>query len=164
MKMLQTAEWADIYPANKYIPTFVHRQNFMCVCRKFSLWKKLEFGEKVFFEDLGIRNSIVGYRPNDIGGLMENAVHNHLAASDYNVKVGVGTQGHEVDFIAEKDNEYRYVRVALSVMDDETAGREFGNLARIPDNYEKTVVTYADSAPNTNQGIRQMSLREFLLS
>lgn len=63
----------------------------MCVCRKFSLWKKLEFGEKVFFEDLGIRNSIVGYRPNDIGGLKENAVHNHLAASDYNVKVGVGT-------------------------------------------------------------------------
>lgn len=123
-----------------------------------------EFGEKIFFEDLGLRNSIVGYRPNDIGGLMENAVHNHLAASDYNVKVGVGIQGHEIDFIAEKDNEYRYVQVALSVMNEETAGREFGNLARIPDNYEKTVVTYADSAPNTYQGIRQMSLREFLLS
>ena len=123
-----------------------------------------EFGEKVFFEDLGIRNSIVGYRPNDIGRLMENAVHNHLAASNYDVKVGVGTQGHEIDFIAEKDNEYRYVQVALSVMNDETARREFGNLANISDNYEKTVVTYADSAPNTYQGIRQMSLREFLLS
>lgn len=123
-----------------------------------------EFGEKVFFEDLGIRNSIVGYRPNDIGGLMENAVHNHLAASNYDVKVGVGNQGHEIDFIAEKDNEYRYVQVALSVMNDETARREFGNLADIPDNYEKTVVTYAESSPNTYQGIRQMSLREFLLS
>lgn len=122
-----------------------------------------EFGEKVFFEDLGIRNSIVGYRPNDIGGLMENAVHNHLVASGYNVKVGVGAQGHEIDFIAEKDNEYRYVQVALSVMNDETARREFGNLTNIPDNYEKTVVTYSDSAPNTYQGIRQMSLREFLL-
>lgn len=41
--------------------------------------------------------------------------------------------------------------------------REFGNLAGIPDNYEKTVVTYSESAPNTYQGIRQMSLREFLL-
>lgn len=122
-----------------------------------------EFGEKVFFEDLGIRNSIVGYRPGDIAGLMENAVHNHLVASGYNVKVGVGTQGHEIDFIAEKDNEYRYVQVAFSVMDDKTALREFGNLAGIPDNYEKTVVTYSESAPNTYQGIRQMSLREFLL-
>lgn len=76
----------------------------------------------------------------------------------------MGTQGHEIDFIAEKDNEYRYVKVALSVMNDETVLREFGNLAKIPDNYEKTVVTYADSAPNTYWGIRQMSLREFLLS
>ena len=95
---------------------------------------------------------------------MENVVYNHLAASGYQIKVGVGAQGREIDFIAEKNNEYRYVQVALSVMNDETARREFGNLADIPDNYEKIVVTYVDSAPNTYQGIRQMSLREFLLS
>ena len=70
-----------------------------------------EIGEKIFFEDLGIRNSIVGYRPNDIGGLMENAVYNHLRAHGYEVKIGVGIQGREIDFIAEKDNEYRYVQV-----------------------------------------------------
>lgn len=123
-----------------------------------------EIGEKFFFEDLGIRNSIVGYRPNDIGGLMENIVFNHLAASGYNVKVGVAQQGREIDFIAEKNNEYRYIQVALSVMDDDTARREFGNLSDIPDNYEKTVVTYAESAPNTFKGIHQMSLRKFLLT
>ena len=117
-----------------------------------------------YFEDLGIRNSIVGYRPNDIGGLMENIVFNHLAASGYNVKVGVAPQGREIDFIAEKNNEYRYIQVALSVMDDDTARREFGNLSDIPDNYEKTVVTYAESAPNTFKGIHQMSLRKFLLT
>lgn len=123
-----------------------------------------EIGEKIFFEDLGIRNSIVGYRPNDIGGLMENVVFNHLAASGYDVKIGVTQQGREIDFIAEKNNEYRYIQVAVSVTDDDTARREFGNLSDIPDNYEKTVVTYAESAPNTFKGIRQMSLREFLLT
>lgn len=123
-----------------------------------------EIGEKIFFEDLGIRNSIVGYRPNDIGGLMENAVYNHLRAHGYEVKIGVGTQGREIDFIAEKDNEYRYVQVALSILNEATARREFGNLENIPDNYEKIVVTYSESAPNTYNGIRQMSLREFLLS
>ena len=71
--------------------------------------------------------------------------------------------GREIDFIAEKGNEYRYVQVALSVFDEETARREFGNLTMIPDNYEKTVVTLRDSSPNTYAGIRQMSLREFLL-
>lgn len=123
-----------------------------------------EIGEKIFFEDLGIRTAIVGYRPNDIAGIMENAVYNHLVASGYKVRVGEVQQGREIDFIAEKENEYRYVQVALSVTDEATARREFGNLSQIPDNYEKTVVTYAESAPNTLDGIRQMSLREFLLS
>lgn len=123
-----------------------------------------EIGEKIFFEDIGIRNSIVGYRPDDIGGLMENIVYNHLVASGFDVKIGVADRGHEVDFIAERDNEYRYVQVALSVLNDETARREFGNLTSIPDNYDKTVVTYSESSPNTYKGIRQVSLREFLLS
>lgn len=121
-----------------------------------------EIGEKIFFEDLGIRNAIIGYRPNDIGGLMENVVYNHLVASGYDVKIGVLQSGREIDFIAEKENECRYVQVALSVLDQDTADREFGNLARIPDNYEKTVVTLRESTPNTNNGIRQLSLRQFL--
>lgn len=123
-----------------------------------------EFGEKFFFEDLGIRNSIIGYRPGDIGGLMENVVFNHLVASGYKVKVGVMQQGKEIDFVAEKDNELRYVQVAMSVADSDTAAREFGNLTKINDNYEKTVVTLHESAPNTRSGIRLQSLREFLLS
>lgn len=123
-----------------------------------------EIGEKIFFEDLGIRNSIVGYRPNDIGRLMENAVYNHLIANGAKVKIGVLQHGKEVDFVAEKGNEYQYVQVALTVADSETAEREFGNLSTIPDNYKKTVVTLHESAPNTMQGISLISLREFLLT
>lgn len=123
-----------------------------------------EIGEKYFFEDLGIRNSIVGYRPGDIGGLMENAVYNHLISRGFNVKVGVMQQSKEIDFIAEKGNELRYIQVAVTIADDDTAAREFGNLEQIPDNYEKTVVTLHESAPNTFNGIRQMSLRDFLIN
>lgn len=123
-----------------------------------------EIGEKIFFEDLGIRNSIVGVKPGHIGQLMENAVFNHLTASGYDVKIGVLTQGREIDFIAEKNNERRYVQVALTVSDENTAQREFGNLADIPDNYRKTVVSFRESAPNSRHGIELMSLREFMLS
>ncbi len=123
-----------------------------------------EIGEKIFFEDLGIRNAIIGYRPNDISKLMENLVFNHLIAMGYNVKIGVLHTGHEIDFIAEKNNECRYVQVALSVADQSTANREFGNLEKITDNYDKTVVTLHESAPNTLNGIKMMSLREFLLA
>lgn len=140
-----------------------------CIIKRARRWeiegkRFFEIGEKIFFEDLGIRNSIVGYRPQDTGSLMENVVHNHLVAHGYDVKIGVLQSGHEIDFIAEKDNESKYVQVALSVADKETSEREFGNLARIPDNYEKIVVTLRESSPSTYNGIKMMTLREFLLS
>lgn len=122
-----------------------------------------EIGEKYFFEDLGIRNSIVGFRPHDLSGLLENAVYNHLRSRGYKVMTGVLPGGREIDFVAEKDGENLYVQVAMTVADKSTAEREYGNLATIPDNYEKIVVTYRDSYPNTMQGIRTMSLREFLM-
>ncbi|MBD5281368.1 MAG: ATP-binding protein [Bacteroides sp.] len=121
-----------------------------------------EIGEKYFFEDLGIRNSTVGYRPHDTGALMENAVYNHLVVRGYKVWVGVISRGREIDFVAEKGNEKLYVQVALRIDDSATAEREFGNLTKIPDNYEKIVVTLRDSFPNTLDGIKALSLREFL--
>lgn len=61
-----------------------------------------EIGDKYYFEDLGIRNAIVGYRPMDIGGLLENAVYNQLVFEGFDVKVGSLVSGREVDFVAEK--------------------------------------------------------------
>lgn len=40
--------------------------------------------------------------------------------------------------------------------DASTEEREFGNFEEISDNYEKTVVTLRDSAPNTQSGIRML--------
>ncbi|MDE6409196.1 MAG: ATP-binding protein [Muribaculaceae bacterium] len=121
-----------------------------------------EIGEKYYFEDLGIRNSIVGYRPMDKAILLENAVYNKLMVDGYEVKIGVLSKGEEIDFIAEKDGERKYIQVALNVDDPSTAEREFGNLLNIEDNYEKILVTLRDSAPNSYNGIRMLSLREFL--
>lgn len=125
--------------------------------------KLFEIGEKYYFEDIGIRNAIIGYRPMDIGGIMENAVYNKLISDGYVVKVGIISKGREIDFVAEKGGEIRYIQVAVRVDDAATAEREFGNLEDIADNYCKELVTLHDSAPNTHKGIRMSSLREFLL-
>lgn len=123
-----------------------------------------EIGEKYYFEDLGIRNAIIGYRPGDIGGILENAVYNKLAADGYDIKTGSIANGREIDFVADKNGETVYIQVAVNVNDTSTARREFGNLTEIPDNYSKLLVTLHDSAPNTYNGIRMMSIREFMLS
>lgn len=122
-----------------------------------------EIGEKLFFEDLGIRNVITGYRPGDIGGLMENAVYNQLRVWGYDVKIGLLGSGREIDFVAERDGERLYIQVAVNVDEPATAEREFGNLMDISDNYRKVLVTLRDSAPNTYKGIEMKSLRRFLM-
>lgn len=127
--------------------------------------KIFEIGEKYYFEDLGLRNSIRPFNyTRDIGKLMENVVYLHLLRNGYQVYVGKSGDK-EIDFMAEKDGERIYVQVAYLLYDEKTIQREFGNLAEIPDNYPKYVVSMDEIKPNnTFKGIKQMHLREFLLS
>lgn len=125
--------------------------------------KIFEVGEKYYFENLGLRHSIAGYKLDDLGKIAENAVCNHLLFLGYEVKIGViGKQ--EVDFVAKKNNEMRYVQVALSIVEPSTFQREFGNLQMIHDNFRKEVVTLNQFNGNTVDGIFHSSLRTFLSS
>lgn len=127
--------------------------------------KLFEVGEKYYFEDLGLRNSIRGFdRRKDINKVMENVVYLHLIRLGYNVYVGqLGTA--EIDFVAQKDGKTLYVQVAYMLTDENTVLREFGNLLKIGDNYRKYVVTMDDYNAGSNyNGIDQMHLKDFLLS
>jgi len=122
-----------------------------------------ETGEKYYFENLGIRNALWGYRLEDRGKIMENVVYNHLLFRGYQVQVG--TLGAlEIDFVAQQAGERVYVQVALSINESQTMEREFGNLKKINDNFPKMVVTLDAFQGNTNEGILAMDLRSFLLS
>jgi hypothetical protein len=121
-----------------------------------------EIGEKYYFENLGIRNGIWGYRVEDRGKIVENVVYNQLLFKGYTVVVGV-QNGSEIDFIAEKNGEKHYFQVALTINDTKTIEREFGNLKNINDNYQKTVITLDSFSGNTHEGIHTISLEEFLL-
>jgi predicted AAA+ superfamily ATPase len=121
-----------------------------------------EIGDKYYFENLGIRNGIWGYRLEDRGKIMENVVYNHLIFKGYKVQVGI-LGAKEIDFIAEKQGEKTYIQVALSINDTNTMEREFGNLQQINDNYPKKVITLESFSGNTFEGIELVSLREFLM-
>jgi uncharacterized protein len=123
--------------------------------------KIFEIGEKYFFEDIGIRNAIVGYSPNDIHKILENVVYLHLKMSGYAITVGV--EGNkEIDFIAQKSGEKIYVQVAYMLTNQETIEREFGNLLEIPDNYPKYVVTMDDLSETASyKGINRVHVKDF---
>ena len=65
--------------------------------------KVLTSGGKLYFEDFGLRNSIVGgFKLTDIQKILENAVYMHLVRNGYKVFVGQ-MRDKEIDFIAERD-------------------------------------------------------------
>ena len=121
----------------------------------------LETQEKYYLSDLGLRHAIIGYRDNDISGVLENVVYLELLRRGYSVKIG--KQGAaEVDFVADKGDDRLYVQVCY-VLTDENTDREFAPLEAIADNYEKVVIS-TDSLLNFNRGgIRQKNILDFLL-
>ncbi|NQW75236.1 MAG: ATP-binding protein [Cytophagales bacterium] len=122
-----------------------------------------EVGEKYYFENLGIRNALWGYRLEDQGKILENAVYNHLAYCGYKISIGM-LGAKEIDFIAEKNGEKKYVQVALRILEESTYEREFGNLLAIKDNYPKIVITLDAFSGNTVAGIQIVDLETFLLT
>lgn len=125
--------------------------------------KIFEIGEKYYFEDIGIRNSIVGYKANDIHKILENVVYLHLRMAGYAVTVGLEGKK-EIDFIAQKSGEKIYVQVAYLLTNEGTINREYGNLLEIPDNFPKYVVTMDElTETSSHKGINRMHVKDFCL-
>jgi predicted AAA+ superfamily ATPase len=124
--------------------------------------KYFDVGEKYYFEDIGLRNSLVGFKPSDIGKIIENIVFLHLKNKGFEIKIGV-LESREIDFVATKNGERIYLQVVYLLADEKFLEREFGNLLKIEDNYPKYVVSFDNfSAKNTYKGIKHFTLLEFL--
>jgi uncharacterized protein len=124
--------------------------------------KIFEINEKYYFEDLGLKHSIIGYKQVDINKVLENLVFNHLKILGYEVKVGqLGKK--EIDFVCEKDGERLYVQVAY-IITEQNKEREFGNLLEVPDNYPKIVIsTDTLVGLDSYKGIKHLNIRNFLV-
>jgi predicted AAA+ superfamily ATPase len=57
-----------------------------------------------------------------------------------------------------------YIQVAYMMPDQVTTEREFGNLLKIPDNYDKYVVSMDEIPFDKYKGIRHVHIREFLMT
>ncbi len=125
----------------------------------------LETNDKYYFEDLGLRNMLVGTnRSGDIEKVIENAVYLHLKNLGYKISVGTLPNG-EIDFVAEKGGTPIYIQVAYLIAEEKTLEREFGNLLKIQDNYPKYVISMNPMLrPQNYEGIRHLTLRQFLLT
>lgn len=123
----------------------------------------LKTQEKFYLADVALRHSVLGYDADSVAASLENIVYLELCRRGYTVNVGK-TDGGEIDFVAERQNERLYVQVTQEIRSEKTAKREYERLLEIRDNYPKYVLTTDAFAGGNYQGIRTMHIADFLLS
>lgn len=124
--------------------------------------KLLQFQEKIYLTDHGIREAIYGNNIRDINQVLENIVFMELIRRGYKVFVGKNAS-YEVDFIAEKGGEREYYQVTYMLASEDTVQREFGAFRGIDDNYPKYVLSL-DELDFSRNGYKHMNIRKFLLN
>ena len=123
----------------------------------------LKTQEKFYLADVALRYSVLGYDADSVAASLENIVYLELCRRGYTVNVGK-TDGGEIDFVAERQNEKLYVQVTQEIRSEKTAKREYERLLEIRDNYPKYVLTTDAFAGGNYQGIHTMHIADFLLS
>ncbi len=131
---------------------------------------------KYYFSDMGLRNSILGFRQVEENHLMENILYNELRSRGYNVDVGMvemmerDSEGKlarkrlEIDFVANKGSQRYYIQSAFRIDSEEKAAQEQKSLLNVPDSFKKIILVKDNIAPyRDNNGILRMGLFDFLL-
>jgi predicted AAA+ superfamily ATPase len=143
----------------------------------------IEGKNKVFFEDVGLRNALTGWREIEESHLMENILFNELRYRGYEVSVGsveirentnkkdvngkdIYTKKQvEVDFVATNGNEKYYIQSAYTVGLEEKRRQEIRPLINIDDSFKKIVVTKDVIKPwYDDNGVLTINLFDFLLT
>lgn len=116
---------------------------------------------KYYAVDPGIRTVLTSNDSRNLGFILENLVYLELRRQGH--RVFVGQEGElEVDFVIENQGQRIYIQVALSILDETTAEREFKPLMQLDDNYPKYVMSL-DTIDVSRSGIKHISAESFLM-
>lgn len=122
--------------------------------------KSLKGEQKYYLADLGVYFSRNVDARINYGPVLENIVYTYLRAKNYKMSVGrIGKL--ECDFITRTNDEYRYIQVAMTVMDQNTEEREYKPFTKIKDNYPKYLLTI-DTLLQKRDGIIHKNIMDFI--
>ena len=116
---------------------------------------------KYYSSDLGVKKIKTNSKEINYSICIENLVYNELISKGYDVYIGKTKTG-EVDFVAKKDTEFKYIQVCLYLSSQETIEREFGAYKGIMDNYPKYVISLDEDNLSRN-GIKHINAFEFFM-
>ena len=115
---------------------------------------------KYYANDLGIKQIKTNNEEINYSVALENIVYNDLIGKGYKVFIGKTKKG-EIDFIASKNNKFKYIQVCFDLSDESTRIREFNAFDDIDDN-NKFIITLTKKDYSTND-VKQINIFDFLM-
>ncbi len=131
---------------------------------------------KYYFEDLGIRNTVLGFRQLEFTHIMENVIYNELRRYGFTVDIGhiesykrnengkYQRRNLEIDFVVNRHDKRLYIQSAYAMPDISKTEQEQTSLLGIQDGFRKVIIAgdrYSSSY--TENGIQVVGLYDFLL-
>ena len=117
---------------------------------------------KYYPVDNGLRNLANNFKAADLGAQLEGVIYMELRRRGFTVNVG-DTGREEIDFVASRGAQKRYIQVTASMLDENTRTRELRPLRALHDSFPRTVITLDPfSTGLTEDGIRIARATEWL--
>jgi len=120
----------------------------------------LSGNSKYYINDLAFKNYLYAGYSYGIGYMLENLVFLDLKRQGFEVYAG-HLRNKEIDFVAIKNDRVVYVQVSYLLQNEETIEREYSVLEKIPDNYDKNIVTLDDINFPNRKGIKHIMAWQF---
>ncbi|MCR5008002.1 MAG: ATP-binding protein [Oribacterium sp.] len=123
----------------------------------------LKTGGKYYAVDIGLRKTVLGNKPADLGHILENIIFLELKRRWGEVYVGkVGDT--EIDFVAIQNGERCYYQVAYTVVDNngDILQRELAPLQKVKDYYQRYLITMDLIPTVSHDGIKQIYALDWL--
>lgn len=117
---------------------------------------------KYYASDLGVKKIKMNNKEVNYSISLENMVYNDLVSKGYEVYIGKNKKG-EVDFVATKNKDLKYIQVCYSLSLEETNRREFGAFTGINDSYPRYIISL-DEEDYSRDGIKHINIFDFLMN
>lgn len=131
---------------------------------------------KYYYQDIGLRNSIISFRQTEPTHIMENVIYNEMRMRGWLVDVGNVAQrvrndkGQnirvtlEVDFVCNKGSQRIYIQSAWRMPDADKMEQEKRSLRLVSDSFRKLLIVGEQTKSwSDDDGIQIISIYDFLL-
>ena len=136
---------------------------------------------KIYFEDVGVRNTILNFRQIEKTHLMENVIFNELRRVGYDVDVGEveirekikdqngniikeTKQFYETDFVVNRFDKRCYIQSVYDINDPIKKGQELKSLKNINDSFKKILIVFNNLYDGyDNNGFYYLNFLSFLM-